>query len=287
MTEYRVNDGFVQTLDGGQHWKQVDFYPTPNQSGTIRPKYLVIHFTAGRSDAHGTAKYFQRPAAKASAHLNLSEDGTLTQNVSLNKKAWHAGKSSWGGDNNLNNHSIGIEVCNPGPLEITANGYKSWFGTYYDDPSIIEGPHPNKPDGQVYGWLPFTDEQIQVLLNLGRVIIDEYNLLETVGHDMIAPYRKTDPGLCMSQTIYRKLNDQPRCDDSTDAETDWIWYVSNDIQEHLNGRSGPGTGYSVLAKLQPCTIVEEIVERKGVWWQVETGDGLIVWVHSKFLRTRR
>jgi N-acetylmuramoyl-L-alanine amidase len=281
---YKIDSGLVyQKLDANAKWEQVDFYPTPNQSGTINPKYLVIHYTAGRLDAHGTAQYFQRPEAKTSAHLNLSEDGTLTQNVSLEKKAWHAGKSSWGGDQNLNNHSIGIEVCNPGPLEITSLGYKSWFGKYYDDVRIIESPHPNRPDGQVFGWLPFTESQIQVLLNLGKVIVKEYRLLETVGHDMISPYRKSDPGPCMSSLVYNKLNEEDRCGDGGG----WDWFVDMKISEHLNGRAGPGTEFSVLAKLKPGEDIDEIIERRGVWWQIETVSGLIVWVHNKFLRTRR
>lgn len=285
MTQYKIDSGLVFENKSGK-WEQVAFYPTPNQGGQIKPKYFVIHFTAGRLDAHGTAQYFQKPEAKASAHLNLSEDGTLTQNVSLEKKAWHAGKSSWGGVSNLNDHSIGIEVCNPGPLEKTSGGWKAWFGKIYNNPDIIEAPHPNKPNGPVYGWIPFTEQQIEVLLNLGRVIVDEYDILETVGHDMISPGRKTDPGPCMSTNIYRLLNETSRDNVDVSDKNKWDWYVSPDVSS-LNGRAGPGTTYETIVELQPGQMLDEVLDRKGVWWEVETEDGKIVWVHSKFLRTQK
>lgn len=280
MTQYKIQEGMVyQTTEPGK-WDQIEFFPTPNQGGLIRPKFLVIHFTAGSGDAYQTASYFQNPSAKASAHLNLSTDGTLTQSVSLEMKAWHAGKSQWSGLKNLNDHSIGIEVCNPGPLTITKQGYKSWFGKSYDDPSIIEAPHPNAPNGPVYGWIPFTQKQIEVLLSLGRVIVDHFNIIEVVGHDMISPGRKTDPGPCMDRRIYDMLNGGRE-----DEKDSWVWYVGK-VKDYLNGRSGPGTDYDVVEQLPHGTELE-VLERQGVWWKVETMLGKELWVHSRFLQTRQ
>lgn len=286
MSNWKIDSGLIFRRDDQGKWKQVDFYPSPHGGQDIKPKFFVIHFTAGRQDAHGTAQWFQNPSAKASAHWNLGEDGTVTQNMSLEKKAWHAGKSHWAGLSNLNNHSIGVEVCNPGPLEKTSKGWKAWFGKVYNDPDIIEAPHPNNPTGPVYGWIPFTEEQIEVLVELGKVICDEYDIIETVGHDMIAPGRKVDPGPCMSNHVYRILNQKDRDDRQFEAKYDWEWFVREDVNT-LNGRSGPGTEYSVLESLAGGTELEEIHERRGVWWQVETHDGKIVWVHSKFLKMER
>lgn len=260
----------------------IKYIPSPNTSGVMDPLYLVIHFTAGRSDALQTAEYFSRSSAKASAHLNLGEDGTLTQSVPFNEKAWHAGKSRWGGYNGLNHCSIGIEVCNPGPLEITNKGYRAWFGTYYADDDIIEAPHPNNPNGKVYGWLPFTEQQNAVLLDVGSLLMEEYQLVEAVGHDMISPGRKSDPGPTMDDRIYDRLNN-PRSDISPASK--WVWHVSG-VKNFLNGRSGPGTGYDVLVELPVFTELE-IIRRDGTWWFVETDDGKQVWVHSKFLSMKK
>ena len=124
-----------------------------------------------------------------------------------------------------------------------------------------------------------------MLIGLGKVIMEEYDIIEAVGHDMIAPGRKTDPGPCMSNNVYRILNESNRDDREHEASKDWEWYVG-DVSS-LNGRGGPGTSYPVLASLEGGTEIEEVMDRRGVWWEVETANGLVVWVHSKFLKTRK
>jgi len=72
----------------------VDYKRSPNQSGTIKPTYLVIHYTAGRS-AEAAVRTLTSRKRKASAHLVIGRDGSVTQLVPFNRKAWHAGKSEW------------------------------------------------------------------------------------------------------------------------------------------------------------------------------------------------
>ena len=275
--EYKIKNGLLYTIQDGGDWQQVDFYPTPNQGSKIEPKFLVIHYTAGKSSAKGTAQYFQKPAAKTSAHLCLDTDGSWAQNVELDRKAWHAGKSSWAGMTNLNKHSIGIEVCNPGPLTKTANGnFKAWWGETINDSNIIEAPHPNNPNGQVFGWVPFTPEQVNALIAVGQEMMAEYTLMEAVGHDMIAPGRKTDPGPCMDNRVYDLINNS-----RNDVDIDWIWKVHK-VSNYLNGRSGPGTKFDVVDKL-PLDSKVEVIQRQGTWWFVENETGQEMWVHSGYL----
>lgn len=47
---------------------------------------------------------------QVSAHLFIERDGTVTQFVNFNDRAWHAGKSSYLGVENCNDYSIGIEM---------------------------------------------------------------------------------------------------------------------------------------------------------------------------------
>jgi AmpD protein len=47
---------------------------------------------------------------KVSAHVLVARDGTLTQYVSFNRRAWHAGRSSYCGRDACNDFSIGIEL---------------------------------------------------------------------------------------------------------------------------------------------------------------------------------
>ena len=260
----------------------VEFFPSPNTSGDIRPKFLVIHFTAGATGARETAQYFQKPSAKTSAHLSMDYDGSVVQSVAFNTKAWHAGRSNWAGYKGLNSHSIGIEVCNPGPLTRTASGtYTTWWGKEIDPSTtlVIDAPHPNNPNGQIYGWIPFTPEQMESLIEIGSLLMEEYDLQECVGHDMISPGRKTDPGPCMDGRVYDRINSLAQ------SSNELVWRVSN-VSTFLNGRSGPSTNNSVVQQLPKGTALE-VIQRAGVWWKVETQEGQELWVHSKFLSAHR
>ena len=49
-----------------------------------------------------------------SAHYTIDEDGSVYIHVDEEKRAWHAGFSYWHGETDINKHSIGIEIVNPG-----------------------------------------------------------------------------------------------------------------------------------------------------------------------------
>lgn len=256
--------------------KQVPFYDTPNKSGWIDPKYLVIHYTATGGSAENVGKYFQNPDANVSAHLTVGTDGTVIQSVAFNTKAWHAGRSRWDGYVGLNSHSIGIEVVNPGPLTKVSDGkYKSWFGRTYTTAQydIVDARHRN--GGREQGWIPFTEEQNNFLLEVGAMLMKAYNLREAVGHDMISPNRKTDPGPCMDDRIYHKLNGER----SQDGDL-WDYEVTS---RALNLRSGPGTSNPRVALLRRGDKVDRTAV-VGNWFEVETEHGHYGYVHSNYVR---
>ena len=62
----------------------------------ITPDAIIIHYTAGASGA-ATVNLFKASSATTSAHFVVSEDGSITQMVDLNRRAYHAGTSSYGG----------------------------------------------------------------------------------------------------------------------------------------------------------------------------------------------
>ena len=97
---------------------------------------------------------------KVSAHVLIKRNGEVIQFVPFNKRAWHAGVSSYKGKNDCNNFSIGIE---------------------------LEGS-----DDDI-----FEDIQYEQLSLITSLIIAEYDLItkdNIKGHSDIAPERKTDPG---------------------------------------------------------------------------------------------
>jgi N-acetyl-anhydromuramyl-L-alanine amidase AmpD len=84
---------------------------SPNRSSRhgARVDLLVWHETAGAYK--GSVAWLCNPAAQASAHLVVREDGgEVTQLVPLAEKAWHAAA--------FNPRSVGVEHAN-----VTAKGY--------------------------------------------------------------------------------------------------------------------------------------------------------------------
>lgn len=82
------------------------FKSSPNQSGTIIPKYIILHHSSGSHD--GTRSWILNSASNVSYHYLIAADGSRTQFVKDTKKAWHAGSSNWGGISGLNSHSVAI-----------------------------------------------------------------------------------------------------------------------------------------------------------------------------------
>lgn len=82
------------------------FERSPNQSGNIVPKFIVLHHSSGSHD--GTKSWILQSRSNVSYHYLIDEDGSRTQFVEDTKKAWHAGASYWKGYSGLNSHSIGI-----------------------------------------------------------------------------------------------------------------------------------------------------------------------------------
>jgi AmpD protein len=103
---------------------------------------------------------------RVSAHFLIRRGGTLLQFVDCDRRAWHAGVSSWAGRERCNDFSIGIE---------------------------LEGTDE----------LPYTAAQYRQLVRLTRDLRMRYPILEIVGHSDIAPGRKTDPGPAFDWNAYR------------------------------------------------------------------------------------
>ena len=105
---------------------------------------------------------------KVSSHLYIKRDGEIIQFVPFDKRAWHAGESSFNGEFDCNDFSIGIE---------------------------LEGSDCDN----------FTSHQYQVLIDVTKLLINEYPDVKKnsiKGHSDIAPGRKTDPGDGFEWTRY-------------------------------------------------------------------------------------
>lgn len=137
--------------------------PSPNFDERDKPiSILVLHYT-GMKDAASAIAWLRNPESKVSCHYLVAEDGQILRMVPEEKRAWHAGRSYWRGNQNLNGISIGIEIVNP---------------------------------GHEHGYQPYPDQQIDALIPLVADIMKRHGITRgnVVGHSDIAPTRKQDPG---------------------------------------------------------------------------------------------
>lgn len=140
-------------------------HPSPNHDE--RPDgapidMLILHYT-GMKTAEAALQRLCDPAAKVSAHYFVHEDGQILQCVPEARRAWHAGKSFWKGERDINSRSIGIEIVNP---------------------------------GHEFAYRDFPDAQIEAVCALARDICGRHRILPwmVLAHSDIAPQRKQDPG---------------------------------------------------------------------------------------------
>jgi AmpD protein len=116
-------------------------------------------------DAH---PYFdQLRGVKVSAHFLVRRDGAVLQFVSVNDRAWHAGVSEFRGLQRCNDFSVGIEL----------------EGSDFEN---------------------FCDVQYQSLAILANALAAKYPITDVVGHQHIAPDRKTDPGPCFDWQRFQR-----------------------------------------------------------------------------------
>ena len=89
----------------------VDLASPNHDARDTRVDMLILHYT-GMQSAKAAIDRLRDPAAEVSAHYVVDEDGTIFNMVPEDRRAWHAGISSWRGHKALNARSIGIEIVN-------------------------------------------------------------------------------------------------------------------------------------------------------------------------------
>jgi len=139
--------------------------PSPNFDARNKiPDMLVLHYTGMETGEAALAQLRNgEREGKVSSHYLVEEDGRIFRLVPEERRAWHAGKTFWKGEEQLNHASIGIEIVNP---------------------------------GHEFGYRPFPEAQVVAVIALlgdirTRWQIDDSRIL---GHSDVAPGRKIDPG---------------------------------------------------------------------------------------------
>jgi AmpD protein len=119
----------------------------------------VERLFTNRLDPRAHPSFASLDGVRVSAHFLVRRRGEVVQFVSGERRAWHAGASSFLGRERCNDFSIGVE---------------------------LEGDGAHR----------FTEPQYRALGELAAVLARRWPLRHVAGHSDIAPGRKTDPGPC-------------------------------------------------------------------------------------------
>lgn len=150
MTRTRLQHRWVPAVNIGER-----------RDGKV-PSILLLHYT-GMESAEMACQWLACEQSQVSCHYLIDEAGTITQLVYEDMRAWHAGRSFWKGEHDINSCSIGIEIHNV---------------------------------GHRHGYTDFPDDQMAAVAALSRDIIERHNIAaeRVLAHSDVAPGRKLDPG---------------------------------------------------------------------------------------------
>ncbi|MFV0369481.1 MAG: N-acetylmuramoyl-L-alanine amidase [Hyphomicrobiaceae bacterium] len=165
----------------------------PRRPG-FQPDLLLLHYT-GMASVKKAIDWLACEESKVSCHYVIAEDGTITQMVAEEMRAWHAGLSYWDGATDINSCSIGIEIHNPG--------------------------HQN-------GYPEFPQAQMDAVMRLSTDIVKRHRIAKgrVLAHSDVAPHRKVDPGekfdwkLLAQSGVGRWVAPEPICKGDWVIETD-------------------------------------------------------------------
>lgn len=140
------------------------FFPAVAQN--FRQRFIILHYTALNEEK--SVSVLTQQAVSSHYLVNALDDKEIYQLVDENKRAYHAGLSSWRGSQSLNDTSIGIEIVN----------------------EAKDAP------GGGYIFPAFPEHQIEKVAALVKDLATRYQIPPSniLAHSDIAPTRKQDPG---------------------------------------------------------------------------------------------
>ena len=131
------------------------------------PSMIILHYTGTRTAEEARVRFMDAAPTdsygRLSPHYLIGQYAEIFKFVAEDKRAWHAGRASWGHITDINSASIGIEIWNT---------------------------------GHEHDFEPFMPMQIDALIELINDIRTRWNIPDKniLGHSDVAPGRKIDPG---------------------------------------------------------------------------------------------
>lgn len=169
---------------------------------------LVVHYTvsgSSKANAKGVLSYMCKKGLGCPV---MDENGVIfiPENMDImSDYAYHAGTSRWNGQSGMSRYFMGIEICSWGKLNKKTELKAKDMRHVKAEANIKAGTYE-----------PYTKAQEESLKNLILWMLDvnpEFKVDNIVGHDEIAPERKSDPGGSLSLSM-PKYRDQFRQNES-------------------------------------------------------------------------
>lgn len=214
--------------------------PSPNfgeRRGADAPSYIIIHYTAMQTAAEAIERLCA-PEHEVSAHYVIDRDGSITQLVPEEFRAWHAGRSFWRGETDLNSNSIGIELAND-------------------------------------GFQPFPLSQLDTLADLIKGMMQRWAIpvQNVLGHSDISLGRKTDPGQRFPWS-YLARHSCAIGSTVSDAEVSWDNFLNGAAAFGYDTQSPDAVLWAVRARFHPwvrgelsardCAVMADVAQRYGI-----------------------
>lgn len=267
----------------------IPFHAARHYGGIITPTIVVLHDTASRLEAGNAARYLQNNEAKVSVHFVIERDGSIEQQVETNRRANHAGASSFHGRSGCNDFSVGIEIVNPGrmdPVPTLPDHGRAWWGETIGSAQAVS----TTQNGSGV-WLPYTEAQITaVILLLEALFAGIPTLTDITTHWYVSPGRKVDTNpLFPLEAIRAKVlgRDDPAdlaARNASDPSPTATMLRVRTAGSNLNMRRWPSFNPNVIGQIPNGTLVPAI--RSGLFdgraWTLVQFDGREGWIVDSY-----
>jgi len=178
---------------------------------------IYLHHTAGGGNAVAVSRFWNSNDTRIATAFVIGENGDIVQCFSSKHWAWHLGIDAEdfikNGTKyqNLNKLSVGIEVCNWGPLKLVNGKYYNYVKKAVDPSMVTTLDQPYK--GHIY-WYKYTDAQIESLRQLVEYLCDTYDIPKTYRNEIFGidvEAFKGNPGIYTHNSVRKDKSDIYPC----------------------------------------------------------------------------
>jgi N-acetyl-anhydromuramyl-L-alanine amidase AmpD len=178
---------------------------------------IYLHHTAGGGNAVAVANYWNGTKERVATAFVIGNKGTIVQCFSSKEWAYHLGIKTSAFTimsvpyKSLDKFSVGIEVCNFGPLKEKDGKFYNYVGGVIDPSEVTKLDKPFK--GHVY-WQKYTDAQIESLRQLLVYLCKTYDIPKDYNEDIWDITKRAmsgDDGIFTHNSVRKDKSDMYPC----------------------------------------------------------------------------